>query len=281
VQQEEATLSRLSLFGEVKTLRQALERYAEEESIKNEGSRWEQIRLKKFAREMHFIDTPLRDIKPADIAAWRDSLATSDGTIRREMGLLNAVFDVASREWGWLDSSPSKVVSKPPAPRPRNVIYTDAQVELICDKLTGPKESEVALAFRISLETGMRSGEILSLDWPQVDLQRRVVHLDKTKNGDSRDVPLSAKALALFESIGHRQGALFTITAASRDALFRKAKKAAGVTGLTFHDARATAITMLARKVDVLTLARIVGHRDVKSLMVYYRESAEDIAKRL
>ena len=73
----------------------------------------------------------------------------------------------------------------------------------------------------------------------------------------------------------------FTLTDASRDTLFRKARTKAGLTGFTFHDARALALTRLAKKVDVLTLARIAGHRNLKSLMVYYRESAEDIAKRL
>src|SRR5438876_9719490 len=64
-------------------------------------------------------------------------------------------------------------------------------------------------------------------------------------------------------------------------ALFRKAKGRAEIKGLHFHDSRAEALTRLSRKVDVLTLARIVGHRDPRSLMIYYRESAEDIATRI
>ena len=54
------------------------------------------------------------------------------------------------------------------------------------------------------------------------------------------------------------------------------------IKGLTFHDSRAYALTALARKVDVLTLAKISGHRDLRILSnTYYRESAEDIAQRL
>ena len=278
---QEAKVQRQAVQGVDHTLAQAFERYSVEESIKKEGARWEHIRLRKFARQMTFIDKPLREIKPADIASWRDSLTTAPGTIRREMGLLNAVMDVAAREWGWVDQSPSRYVTKPPPPRPRNKIYTDKQIDLICENLTGPKGFEVSLAFRLSIKTAMRCGELLSLDWAQVELNRKVVHLDKTKNGDSRDVPLSAEAVALFELFERREGPLFTVTKGSRDALFRKAREAAGVVGLTFHDARATALTRMSRKVDVLTLARIAGHRDLKSLMVYYRESAEDIAKRL
>jgi len=111
---------------------------------------------------------------------------------------------------------------------------------------------------------------------------RRVAKLDKTKNGDSREVPLSLKAVELLEQMrGVDPVRVFTVSAASRDALFRKAKKRAGIVGLTFHDSRALALTRLSKKLDVLELARMVGHRDVRSLMIYYRESAEEIAKKL
>ena len=51
---------------------------------------------------------------------------------------------------------------------------------------------------------------------------------------------------------------------------------------LHFHDARATALTLLSRKVDVMTLAKISRHKDINLLQnTYYRESAENIAKRI
>jgi integrase len=104
----------------------------------------------------------------------------------------------------------------------------------------------------------------------------------KTKNGDERDVPLSTKAVSLIESLAKAGERLFEgLTATSRDVLFRAARDKCGITSVTFHDARATAITRLSKKVDILTLARISGHRDLKSLQIYYRESAADIAKRL
>jgi integrase len=72
------------------------------------------------------------------------------------------------------------------------------------------------------------------------------------------------------------------VESGSMDALFRKARDRAGIHGLHFHDSRAEALTRLARKVDVLTLAKISGHRDINLLSrVYYRETAEQIAPRL
>jgi integrase len=64
--------------------------------------------------------------------------------------------------------------------------------------------------------------------------------------------------------------------------LFRRARDSVLLGDLHFHDARATALTMLSRRVDVLTLARISGHRDLSLLLnTYFRESAQEIAARL
>ena len=265
----------------VKTVADALDKYKLEESPKKRGQRWEEVRLEKLKRELPFANKQISAVTAADIAGWRDAQSTSPGTVRREMVLLTSVFTIAVREWGWLRSNPMREVRKPSSPRPRDRIFTDAEVEAICEKLVGPKGQQVATLFRLAIETAMRSGELVSLTWDQVDLDRRVIHLDKTKNGDRRDVPLTLTAVELLQGLGKPGSRLFDLTDASRDALWRKARDAAEVQGATFHDARATALTRLSKRVDALTLARIAGHRDLKSLQVYYRESAEDIAKRL
>jgi len=74
---------------------------------------------------------------------------------------------------------------------------------------------------------------------------------------------------------------VFDVTKESLDALFRKAKRKALIEDLTFHDTRHEAITRLAKKLNVLELARMVGHRDLKMLMIYYNETAENLAKKL
>ena len=70
----------------------------------------------------------------------------------------------------------------------------------------------------------------------------------------------------------------YRVVVAKVDALFRKARDRCGIVDLHFHDSRANAITMLARHLDILDLARAVGHSDLKKLMIYYRKTAEDIA---
>lgn len=135
-------------------------------------------------------------------------------------------------------------------------------------------------AFRFAVETAMRAGEISGLTWDRVDLKVRVVRLTRTKNGRSRDVPLSREAVRLIEALP-RADLVFGLDGRQLDALWRKLRDRAGVEGLNFHDSRHMAITRLARRLDVLALARMVGHTDLRMLQVYYNERAEDLAQRL
>jgi integrase len=96
-------------------------------------------------------------------------------------------------------------------------------------------------------------------------------------------VPFTKHAARLFAVMFKgKKGELFRVSDQSRDVLFRKATKACGVVGMRFHDSRAEALTLLSRRVDLLTLQKISGHADVNLLSAhYYRESPESIAARI
>ncbi len=116
----------------------------------------------------------------------------------------------------------------------------------------------------------MRASEILS----NPAITGRVARLEDTKNGTRRDVPLSERAAELLS-------APFTIGAGTLDTLFRAMRDEAKIEGLHFHDSRHEACIRLSKKLDVLQLAKMLGIKDPRILMVYFSESAEDIAKQL
>lgn len=264
-----------------KTVRQALQRYKDEVTPGKRGKRWETLRLDAYSREP-WADRWLADLSAADLSAWRDRRLkdVTPGTVQRDFNLLGAVFTVARKEWKWLRTSPLEDVKPPGENKPRTRRIGWREVRAICRQLgykDGSKSSEVALAFLIGLRTGMRAGEILSLTPAAVNLKTRVAHLKNTKNGDDRDVPMTRAAARLF--VGWSG---WTVSSASLDALFRKARDRCKIKNLHFHDSRAEALTRLSRKVDALTLAKISGHRDIKLLLsTYYRETASQIASRL
>jgi integrase len=138
------------------------------------------------------------------------------------------------------------------------------------------------LAFLFALETAMRSGEILALTPEHIHAKERWVHIPKSKNGDERDVPLTRRAVEILEALPPSDGGpVFNVKDATRDKLFRDARDAAKLFNLHFHDSRAEAIWRLSKKLDVLELARVIGHRDINSLLIYYSADASEMAARL
>ena len=107
---------------------------------------------------------------------------------------------------------------------------------------------------------------------------------NKTKNGDERDVPLSKRALELLTLLPDVEDGkvLFTLGASSASTTFRKdGWQKIEMVDVKFHDTRHLAITRLSKKLDVLALAKMVGHTNINELMTYYNLAAEDIAERL
>ncbi|VVE58778.1 integrase [Pandoraea horticolens] len=278
-----------------KTLRDAFLRYATEVSPTKAGARWELVRFNALTRQLDFIGEILGRITSDQIGSWRDGrlAAVAPSTVNRDMNLLSAVFEAARREWKWCEKNPIRDVRRPRNPKPRDRRVAEKETQAMVAALgyvpgrTPETHSQrVALAFLIALETGMRQGEIAGLEWGRVFLNKRYVRLANTKNGDARDVPLSSNAVEYLELLPQNGGPCLGVNTPSIDALWRKARAKASrvvptVADLRFHDSRHEAITRLARKLDVLDLARMIGHRDPRSLMIYYNATASDIAGRL
>lgn len=272
-----------------RTLREALVKYAAEVSPKHRGERWELVRLEKLGRDP-IADRKLGELRREHLAGWRDrSLqALAPASVAREFSLLRSVLGMARREWGWMEHDPADGVRRPPGHAKRSRRVTDAEVAAIRLALGWPEDvppvnasQRIAAAMVFSLETAMRSGEVCSLAWEQVDEGAAFARLTRTKNGDTRDVPLSTRALAVLALLPRAAALVFDLDGGTRDALFRRARKAAGVEGMTWHDLRHEATTRLALRLSVLDLARMTGHRDPRSLMTYYNPTASEIAKRL
>ncbi|MEX0281927.1 MAG: tyrosine-type recombinase/integrase [Arenibacterium sp.] len=261
-----------------------IDRYARERSPAKRGARWETIRLEKLQRDP-IAKIRLGDLSARDFASWRDKRLreVAPGSVIREMQLMSSVLNVAVKEWELLGSNPISDVRKPSKPPPRDRLPTDDELERMAHAAGDDLSNATARAFhafRFAMETAMRAGEICHIGWDQVDLDRRVITLTKTKNGHPREVPLSSGAVSLLEQLPDLSP-VFGLAPRRLDALFRKIKSRAGVEGLTFHDSRAAAISALAKKLDILDLAKMVGHRDLRMLQVYYRETASEIAKKL
>jgi integrase len=216
-------------------------------------------------------------------------------TIGRELAILSAIITHARREWSYAISPDVMDIRKPPASKWRDRVLTpDEEVQLL-DYLKsggwrpsggfdfGTRNPWIAPIVQLALATAMRRGELLALQWKHVDLVKRVAFLPMTKNGDTRSVPLSGKAVAVLQSLS-RSGddVVFPLSPDALKLAFVRAVKACKLVDLHFHDLRHTATSRLAEKLpNIIELSRVTGHKDVRMLSRYYHVTAEALALKI
>ena len=258
-----------------KTFGNAVDKYIADVSSQKDGEVWEVRRL-NAARAYFGESTPLLMIDAPQISQWRtDRLKTVSGsTVVREANLLRNLFKVCLNEWHWMTHEPFKGVKLPAENDARHQLWTWQLIKRVLRAPRSGKTAELQAAFHIALRTGMRLQEVLESP-ENFDIKRQVVTVS-TKTEKRAQIPIGRIATKLL------QRPAFTVGPNEASVLFGKLCKELMIVGLTFHDSRATALTHLARKVDVLTLAKISRHKDLSLLSnTYYRATAESIAKRI
>lgn len=262
-----------------RSLEDALMRYAAEVTVHKPSRAWEENRLVWLAGQQ-IAKLKLDLIGPAQLSAWRDERRrqVSGGTVIRDFNLLSHVFTIARREWRWIEANPCSDVARPKDNAARKRRVSPEELALLYVAAGSDPETvsgRVVLMFEFCIETGCRGGEAAGLT-----LGNRfghTIHLPKTKNGDARDVPLSPRAEEILSIVGGN----FDLTVERKDGLFRKIRHAATLDDLNFHDSRHEATCRLSKIFDVLDLARIVGHKNLSMLLVYYHADAHELARKL
>jgi len=232
------------------------------------------------------------------IAVLKRERKLAPGTVRKYVGALARCLDWGLRR-GLLQANPLRTL-------PRGYSsYSDADAQaagvrredISKDRRLEPGEEDRLkavmagpdlLLFVLALETGMRLSEIYTLEWSQVDVPKRTIFLDRTKNGHKRQVPLSSVALAALAGGG--SGLVLPFYDGDRPATtsrlsrrFARAADRAECPGLTFHCLRHEAICRLYERTTLsdLQIAKIVGHSSTRMLARYANLRGADLADQL
>lgn len=272
------------------TLGQAIERYIVECVPKLKTAKKTAVRVRFLSG---FLPTAKRlsDVTDADIKRFRDARleVASAGTALRDMTMVSSVFEAARKDWGWIEVNPARMVEKPKQPKHRERVIGWREVRALVrtlgyrtDREPHTTREQVAVIFLLALRTGMRSKEVTQLEWRRV--HERYVRLVDTKTNSPRNVDLGYSARRLIERMrGLSERRVFTVSDGVRDAVFRQGRTLAGLEGFTFHDARHTAATLIAKsgKVSVLELCKMFGWRNPKYAMVYFNPEPGHLSDRL
>ena len=271
--------------AEIYTVGTVVRRYLAEVVPLMRGADTEAYRLRNVLAQLG--DLTVASLSPQVSATYRDSRlkAVAPSTVLRELNSLSSMLNHARREWGIGISNPVVGVRKPTAPQGRSRRLEEGEERRLMEVLSGSRVRNpwVKPVVQLALETAMRRGELLSLQWQDIDVANRTAHLPVTKNGCTRDVPLSVKACEVLAGLPRSiDGSVFPITSEAFKQAFSRACLNAKIADLHFHDLRHEATSRLAQRLpNVIELAAVTGHHDLKMLQRYYHVSASDLALKI
>ena len=266
------------------TLGDLLKRYSQEITPAKRGAETEQRRLQRLIRDSLSLLT-VDQLNSPVIAGFRDH-RLQDGTkaCQYDLVLIRHCLNIAINEWGlMLASNPVDRVKMPPSSPARQRRLEVGEFERLKAVSGGTRNPHIWPIIVFAIETGMRRSEILGLTWDNIDLERRIAFLPITKNGSSREVPLSARA---FEVLRQQQSKKidhpFPVKANAFRLAWDRLRARAGLVDFKFHDLRHEALSRFFEMgLSIPEVALISGHRDVKMLMRYTHLRAEDLVKKI
>jgi len=267
------------------TVGQLLERYGREVTPTKRGFYVEKYIVSRLRRTW-LSDIWLSKLNSGHLARYRDERLKEVGAsaCNRDLSIISHAIRIAMSEWGFnLPGNPATNLRKPSQSKGRT------------RRLEGDEEHRLLMACRASdnlylaplvtlaVETAMRRGELLGLHWDDVYLDQGYVHLPTTKNGTSRDVPLSPTARQTIEALPRAiSGVVIPVHPEALKGLWHRAIRRADITGLRFHDLRHEATTRFFEKgLNVMEVASITGHKDLRMLQRYVQLRPTDLALKL
>jgi len=276
------------------TLAELLIRYRDTVTINRRGLSPEKKRIEVFLRQ-DWCAYPLAKLNARHFSAYRDDRlkCVGPGTVIRELGLLRSIFETARREWGYSSlENPIASIRKPKAPDGRTRRLESGELTGLSAACATVRNTLLLHGIHLALETGMRRGELLAVQWKHVNFDTGVLQIPVTKTGKPRSIPLTDRARELLTERKALPDAdakyAFPISANAFRLAWERCKRRAeragcsGVQELRFHDLRHEAVSRFFEMgLNTAEVALISGHRDLRMLFRYTHLRAEDVGAKL
>ncbi len=270
-------------FAQKTLFKEILQKYLDDVVPNMRSADNQAIRVRKLMKHP-IAEVNMAQLSPKHIAEYRDERlkVIKPNTVIRELAVLSSIINHARREWSLNIVNPVTLIKKPPSTKGRDRILNNEELgRLFCEleKISSWYKPLVEFA----LETAMRRGELMSLNWENINFEKSVAFLPLTKNGDSRYVPLSSKAIKILKALPRDiEGRVFPLNKQTVSILFLRAARRAKLDEFRFHDLRHMAITRLASIFsNPIELASISGHKSLSMLKRYTHLKAEDLVHKL
>lgn len=289
VRETERSIDRAELPPTIKDLQRItvadlLARYEAEVTAKKRGADRERYKLRVF-RSHPIASLSLAKLTPSAVSRYRDDRLrdVQGSTVRRELAILQHCFEVARKEWGTpLPTNPVQSITLPQPARARDQRLEAEAGQKLHAAIGSGHAWYLRPLMELAIETGMRRGELLSLQWTHVSPEKRTAHLPITKNGHSRTVALTPKAIEVLKVLPRTDARVFPVSGNAVRLAWERLRERAGLPGLRFHDLRHEAVSRFFEAgLSIPEVALMSGHRDTRMLMRYTHLRPEDLALKL
>ena len=262
--QEDYTQNKKSAAGEMGFIKQWLER---------------PVAKKKLA------EVTLRDMSRVKLDMEREG--KSGTTIRLHMSVISHLYNRARGDWLHIAhlQSPIAGLTLPKIQKGRDRRLNADEMARLMDVCRQTEGGKLALLVEFAIETCMRQSEIIDLEIAEIDFNKNMMHLKKTKNGEEREVPISHKAEEIIRECmslkrSNRPEYLWDYSLAGLRTAYKRAVAKAGIVDFDFHDLRHEGISRLYERTSLtdIQIARISGHKTLQVLKRYANLRADNLA---
>jgi integrase len=225
-----------------------------------------------------FGNLPLRRFNTILVEQYQTELINEKlkpASVNKNISIIKAMFSKAV-EWEMVEEETLRRVRKVKLLRENNRRLRYLSYEE-CRSLISSCDKHLRPVVVAALNTGMRRGEILSLKWENVDLLHGFILLDKTKNGERREIPINATLKVTLSNMTRRLDVpyVFYDVATGKPyqsvkRSFNSALKRAGIKDFHFHDLRHTfASHLIMAGIDITTVKELLGHKTLTMTLRY------------
>lgn len=260
------------------------DRYLQYKSDHGKRSLQEDVRtIKRQLLPFFGAGLPIRQLTAEKIADFEERRITevSVSTVRNELAYLRHLLRLAQKKWGYLDRVPE--IELPKAPEGRTRFLNQEEIGRLVDACRQSKNMHLPAIVILAINTGMRKGEILKLEWERIEMDKDLgfnahIRLYDTKNGKPRGVPLNKQAIEALMSVepdpARRMGRVFKRSNGKGWGQIRTAFEAAvtrsALPDFRFHDLRHTCASHLAQRGRPLKeIQEVLGHKSFAMTLRY------------
>lgn len=275
--------------GSAKTcLLDLITRYLSEVTPTKKGAASEASRLRALYRSSLGL-IPLNELSARHLNDYiaKRLMAVSPSTVNRDLNCLSHVLNTSRKNWGIAVANVVAEIQRPRSNKPRTRRLIDDEESRLMTAAAAARNPWLQFIVRVAIETAMRRGEILALEWRDVDFNAHLIHVRDSKTELPRSVPLTkaaTTALTEWRKISKGQtGPVFGITANALKLSYQRAVRRSGIEGLTFHDLRheATSRFFELHGLDIHEVMSATGHTSATMTERYTHLSARKISAKM